>query len=207
MLPPGIARSLEILQLQNAIAGRERADMEATFRRFIRLLDRAESRWALVGAHAVNVFVGPRATVDIDFVVDAGKLGAILEAAREEFGDLEIVDVGAAVRIPSLSVDLIRSDNHRLFHLALDLAEEREGVRVPPPELLVVIKFLAAASAWRNAADRKQDAADLIRLVQTLGEGLDRAATLGYARQAYPGAEREVASVLERIDRGEDVPL
>jgi hypothetical protein len=104
-------------------------------------------------------------------------------------------------------VDLIRSDNHALFRLALDLAQEREGVRVPPPELLLVLKFLAAASPWRNAADRKQDAADLIRLVQTLGEALDRTATLAYAKQAYPGAEREIASALERIDRGEDVPL
>ena len=207
MLPPGIATSLEILEFQNALARRGRANVEATFRRFIQVLDRVGTRWVLVGAHAVNVFVRPRATVDIDFVVDARKLGAILDGVRAEFGEVDTVDLGAALRIANLRVDLIRSDNHALFRLALDLAEEREGVRVPPPELLFVLKFLAAASPWRNAADRKQDAADLIRLVQTLGETLDRAATLAHAKQAYPGAEREIASVLERIDRGEDVPL
>ena len=205
MLPPRIKQSFQILEFQNALAGRERANVEETFRRFIGVLDRTGSRWALVGAHAVNVFVRPRATVDIDFVVEARKLEAILDAVRADFGKLETVEFGASLRITNLSVDLIRSDNHALFRMALDLAEDREGVRIPPPELLFVLKFLAAASPWRNAADRKQDVADLIRLVQTLGEGLDRSTTLAYAKQAYPGAERELAAVLERIDRGEDV--
>lgn len=208
MLPSGIVRSLEILGFQNALARQKRNYVEETFRRFIGVLDRVGTRWALVGAHAVNVFSGrPRATVDVDFVVDARRLQAILEAVRAEFGELDTVDLGAALRITNLSVDLIRSDNHPLFRLALELAEDREGIRIPPPELLLVLKFLAAVSPWRNVADRKQDVADLIRLVQTLGEDLDRQTAEAYARQAYPGAERELAAALERIDRGEDISL
>ena len=207
VLPPRIVRSLEILDFQNALAGRGRGNLEETFRRFIAVLERVGTRWALVGAHAVNFFACPRATIDMDFVVDARKLRVLLDAVRAEFGELETVDLGVALRIANLSVDLIRSDNHALFRLALDLAEEREGVRIPPPELLVVLKFLAAVSPWCNVADRKQDEADLLRLVQARGEDLDRAAALGYAQRAYPGAERELAALLERIDRGENISL
>src|SRR5436309_1689872 len=179
VLPPRIVRSLEILDFQNALAGRGRGNLEETFRRFIAVLERVGTRWALV---------------------DARKLRVLLDAVRAEFGEIETVDLGVALRIANLSVDLIRSDNHALFRLALDLAEEREGVRIPPPELLVVLKFLAAVSPWCNVADRKQDEADLLRLVQARGEDLDRAAALGYAQRAYPGAERELAALLERID-------
>src|SRR3989442_10677791 len=207
VLPPRIVRSLEILDFQNALAGRGRGNLEETFRRFIAVLERVGTRWALVGAHAVNFFARPRATIDMDFVVDARKLRVLLDAVRAEFGEIETVDLGGALRIANLSVDLIRSDNHTLFRLGLDLAEEREGVRLRPPEPLVVRKFLAAVSPWRNVADRKQDEADLLRLVQARGEDLDCAAALGYAERAYPGAERELAALLERIDRGENISL
>ena len=56
------------------------------------------------------------------------------------------MEIGAALRLPSLSVDLIRGDNHPLFRAALDEAQVRQGVRVPAVELLLVLKFLAAAS-------------------------------------------------------------
>ena len=43
----------------------------------------------------------PRATVDIDLVVDARKLKSILQALGAEFGGIETTDVGAAVRVTS----------------------------------------------------------------------------------------------------------
>ncbi|NJO24008.1 MAG: hypothetical protein HC868_15145 [Sphingomonadales bacterium] len=52
----------------------------------IDVLSRVGAQWSLVGAHAVNVYVEPRATVDIDFVVEARKMKPILRALEEEFG-------------------------------------------------------------------------------------------------------------------------
>jgi hypothetical protein len=104
-------------------------------------------------------------------------------------------------------VDLVRSDNHRLFRAALDDAVEREGVRVPPPELLAVLKFLAATSAWRDVADRTQDRADLIRVYRAVGPEFDRPAALQYASHVYPRAEVKFDAMLNRIDRGEEVTL
>jgi hypothetical protein len=205
MLPQGIGEAMRILAFQDALAGRRRSTvMEETFRRMVAVFERQGVQWALIGAHAINLLVQPRATVDVDFVVEGRRMRSVLEGLRQEFGDLDTTDLGAALRIPSLSVDLVRSDNHPLFREALVSAVDREGVKVPPPELLLVLKFLAAVSPWRKLEDRQQDAADLTRVYRTLGEDLDRAAAIRYATRAYPGAERELEAMLDAIDRGED---
>jgi hypothetical protein len=202
-----MAQAFAILRFQNALAHREGPELEETYRRVIDVLARVGAKWTVVGAHAVNLYVEPRATVDIDLVVDARRMKPILQGLEDEFGALQTIDIGAAVRLPSLSVDLIRGDNHPLFRAALDDAQELQGVRVPAVELLLVLKFLAATSPWRDVADRKQDTADLIRLYRAAGADLDRAAALRYASLVYPRAEIELEAILDRIDRGEDVSV
>jgi hypothetical protein len=181
--------------------------MAEIYRRVVGLLDRLGAKWTLVGAHAVNVYTRPRATVDVDFVIEGRMLKRILTGLEAEFGELETTDIGAALRITNLSVDLIRSDNHPLFRAALDQGSVRGGPRVPPPELLVTLKFLSAVSPWRKPGERKQDAADLIHVYQAAGADFDRLAAIELSKSIYPGAERELAAVLDRIDGGEDVGL
>lgn len=204
---PYVAQSFEILRFQDSLAGRTGPDLGEIYRRVIAVLDRLGASWTLVGAHAVNAYVRPRATVDVDFVVDARMLKRILAELEAEFGALDTTDIGAALRVTNLSVDLIRSDNHPLFRAALDRGQQRGGPRVPPPELLVALKFLSAVSPWRKPGERKQDAADLINVYQSTGADFDRQAAMQYATTVYPGAERELAAMLDAIDRGEDVPL
>lgn len=204
---PRMAQAFAILRFQNALAAREGRDLEETYRRVIDVLARVGARWTIVGAHAVNLYVEPRATVDIDLVVDGRQMKPILAALEEELGPLQTTDIGAALRITNLSVDLIRGDNHPLFRAALDDAEDHQGVRVPPAELLLVLKFLAATSPWRDVADRKQDVADLIRLYRAAGADFDREVALRYGSRVYPRAEVELAAILDGIDRGEDVSV
>lgn len=202
-----MAQAFAILRFQDSLAQREGPDLEETYRRVIDVFTRVGARWSVVGAHAVNLYVEPRATVDINFVVDASKMKPLLRALEEEFGALETTEIGAALRVTNLSIDLIRGDNHPLFRAALDEAQEREGVHVPPVELLLVLKFLAATSPWRDVADRKQDIADLIRLYRAAGPDLDRDAALRHASRVYPRAEVELAGILDSLDRGEDVSV
>jgi hypothetical protein len=202
-----MAESFEILKFQDSLTGGSTPDLADVYRRVVSVLDRLGAKWTLIGAHAVNAYVKPRATIDVDFVVDGRMLKRILAALEEEFGPLETTDIGAAHRITNLSIDLIRSDNHPLFRAALDHGEVRGGPRVPPPELLVTLKFLSAVSPWRKPGERKQDAADLINVYQAAGDSFDREAALQFSRAVYPGAERELAAMFDRIDRGEDTPL
>jgi hypothetical protein len=206
-LHPNIAQAFEILRFQSSLRGQPDPDMEQVYRRVLAVFGRVGAKWTLVGAHAVNAYVRPRATIDVDFVVEAPKLKKVLAELEKEFGALATTDIGAAVRVINLSIDLIRSDNHSLFRAALDKAEDRGGARVPPPELLVALEFLAARSPWRKLAEKKQDAADLINVYQASADEFNRDAALQYAASVYPGAERELQQMLDRVDAGEDIGI
>ncbi|GIW72036.1 MAG: hypothetical protein KatS3mg102_1578 [Planctomycetota bacterium] len=149
----------------------------------------------------------PRAAEDFDVFVQARRLQAAIEGLRREFGPLTARAMGPAVRLEEIALDRIRSDTHPLFRQGIERALERHGVRVPPAELRAALNYLAAIGPWREPADRKQDAADLMRLCAAGGLRFDRAAATGYAAAAFPGAEREFAALLQRLDRGEPVRL
>lgn len=182
--------------------------MEDRIARVVTVFQQVGSRWALVGAHAIGTLAEPRATADFDFVVEGSKLRAILKALEEEFGDLDAIDLGPAMRLRALDVDLIRSTTHSLFGEALDQVRPVADWKVPVPEVLVVLKFLAAVSPWRERTKRMQDIVDLTTLVTVVGrEELDDALLSRLAAQIYPGGEDELAALLGRIERGDPITI
>ncbi len=182
--------------------------MEERIARVVAIFQQVGSRWALVGAHAIGTLAEPRATADFDFVVESTKLRAIMKALEEEFGDLDVVDLGPAMRLRALDVDLIRSTTHPLFGEALTHVHPTAGWKVPVPEVLVVLKFLAAVSPWRERTKRMQDIVDLTVLVTAVGrDELDGALLKKLAAQVYPGGEEELEALLGRIERGEPITV
>jgi hypothetical protein len=176
--------------------------------RVIEVFEKERARWALVGAYAVGLLTEPRATVDFDFIVEERKLKGVLRSLRAVFGELDLDDIGAAIRLRAIDVDLIRSNNHPLFREALDRAELAGDWRIPPPELIIVLKFLSAVSPWRNREKRRQDMADLAAVYDAVGfDELDRGEMVEFAGLVYPGAEREFESILARIDRGDSIEI
>lgn len=183
-------------------------EMEAKIARVVAALDRVAARWALVGAHAVGLHTEPRATEDFDFIVEDAKLRRVVAALEEEFGDLGVQDMGPALRLATLGVDLIRSATHPVFAQALRHTRQVQSWRVPIPEVLIVLKFLSAVNPWRGPAKRAYDVGDLRALVQALGlERLDGELMTRLAGLVYPGAEREFAELMGRIERGEPVTI
>jgi hypothetical protein len=182
--------------------------MENTVRSVVACFTRLEINWCLAGAHAVGIYSQPRATQDFDFIVDDRRLKRLLAELEKELGELGAVDVGAAVRLTAIDVDLIRSSNNELFREAILCSTEVEGWRVPPVEMLIVLKFLAAISHWRGRDQRAQDIVDLMRIYRnTDPEQLDRSLLNGLAGKVYPGAEQELASLLNRIEAGEEISI
>ncbi len=182
--------------------------MEARIARVVDVFRQLDSRWALVGAHAIGTLAEPRATADFDFVVEGSKLRAIVRALEEEFGDLDAVDIGPAMRLRALDVDLIRSTTHSLFGEALTHVRSLADWNVPVPEVLVVLKFLAAVSPWRERTKRMQDIVDLTVLVTAVGrDALDGALLQRLAAQVYPGGDKELEALLGRIERGEPITI
>lgn len=220
MLPLPIQKALRILERQRSLARRalgtdppgcvhhpEEGMMEDNFRRTVEAIERSGAEWALVGAEAVNLYVEPRATEDFDLVISGHKFNAALSEVRKEFGTLQEVDIGPAVRLPGLGIDLIRSTSHALFQIALERSRPQQDARVPPAEVLIALKFMSAVSSWRKAGDRKQDAADMIKLYEAGGSSLDRNEMIRLAALVYPGAEREFTTMIDKLDRGEAVSI
>ena len=181
--------------------------MENLLGRVVAVLEQSNTRWALVGAHAVGLLVEPRATADVDFVVDDRNLRGILRALEQEFGQLEVHDLGPALRLEQLDVDLIRASNHPLFGEVLDHTRLVGQWRVPVPEALMAMKFLSAISPWRAQDKKLHDLGDLVALYRAVGDELEHPLLVKLAGLAYPGAEKELQKLLRRIDQGEPLQI
>lgn len=73
---------------------------------------------------------------------------------------------------------------------------------------IIALKFLAATSPWRNSDKRGQDVVDLRSVYRSVGRsGLDMQLLMELAALVYPTAERGLAEMLDRIDRGEKIQI
>jgi hypothetical protein len=213
-IPEAIRRSMRILATHRALFGRPVRGgrgaytmSEADVVRVIEVFEAKRIGWALVGAHAIGLITEPRATADFDFIVEGAKLGSIVRELTKKFGELGENDIGAAVQLKAIDVDLIRSTNHPLFQVALEHLRTIGEWRVPRTEVLIVLKFLAAVSPWRNRDKRIHDVGDISVVYRTAGGELDRAMMLKLASLVYPGAEREFRDLLDKIDRGDPISI
>lgn len=175
--------------------------------RVVGVFEANHAGWALVGAHAVGLLTEPRATADFDFIVEGGKLPAIVRDLTTAFGDLDVNDIGAALQLKAIDIDLIRSTNHPLFNEALSQVRTSGDWKVPRTEVLLALKFLAAVSPWRNRNKRVLDVADLGSIYAAHGAELDRPEMLRLAAMVYPGAEKEFGELLDKIDRGDPLSI
>lgn len=171
--------------------------------RVIEVFEANQSRWALVGAHAIGLLTEPRATADFDFVIEETRLKAVLRDLGTAFGDLDANDIGAAIQLKAIDVDLIRSANHPLFGEALTQSRKVGEWNVPRTEVLIALKFLESVSPWRDRNKRRQDVVDLSLIYSADSDRLDRAELERLGAMVYPGAEAELRTLLGRIDRGD----
>lgn len=133
-----------------------------------RILEETGTSWALIGGHAVNVWVEPRATADIDITVAADPAGLErLRRALEAAGLRVELDLGAEqpsgpdfIRLVSADRAVVLEVQHaktRLQASLLDRAVRHGDVRVATVEDLLVLKLIAY---------RSKDRADLVSLAR-----------------------------------------
>jgi hypothetical protein len=134
------------------------------------LLTRAGVPYALIGGHAVNVWLEPRFTADVDVTVQANaadltRLRAVLGAAgytiaREHGGDLpsgpDFVRFVSSASSVTLEVQAAKTEFQReVIRRATSVGGT---VRVATPEDLIVMKLIA------NRAKDRADLEGLVRL-------------------------------------------
>jgi hypothetical protein len=158
-----------------------------------RLLDASGAAWALIGGHAVNAWLEPRLTADIDVTLEADPEGLAAVRSQLEGGGLRLVrELGATQPSGPDFLRFVSGDGALVLELQIaktDLQRDllrrciqRAGVRVATAEDLLVLKLIAF---------RTKDRPDLAGLVQLAG--LDWAYVERHAR-AWGVGER-----LERL--------
>ena len=211
-IPGPIRRSMQILATHRALFGSRGKTWFAMgaveITRVVDVFKSNRTKWALVGAHAVGLLTEPRATADFDFIVESTKLKAILRDLTGAFGELDAKDIGAAVQLTAIDVDLIRSASHPLFREALRQIRVVGEWKVPRTEVLIALKFLAAISPWRTPAKKTRDVSDIAALyLEAEPDQLDRKEIIRLGDLAYPGAKRELRALLDKIDRGKPLAI
>jgi hypothetical protein len=156
------------------------------------MIDASESlrslgvKHALVGGLAVGAHGWPRATRDVDFLVDDSAF------VKTESG-LVILRAGVPVQAHGIAVDTISvRDDERHLLSAIEAAEVTEGVPVAPLEALIYLKL---------ASPRSQDRQDVFNLVRAGGD-LERVRR--YLAAHAPHLVQKFEEVVESSSKEED---
>lgn len=140
------------------------------------VLNKAKLKYVLVGAHAANGYSGrPRATIDVDVVVQFPKKAA--KAVAAAFPQLQMRDTPVVIRFMDgdiEAIDLMKPAGSQLWARLLketfEIRLEGERVRIPSLEGVLAAKFAAMASPYRRPTDKQQDGADFMRIVDANAE-------------------------------------
>ena len=173
---------------------------------------------ALIGGIAVGYHARQRATVDVDFLVPRAKLDA-LAAALQQRGFI-VVQTRDRIRVypadadpdDSESIaDLVAQEANQVLEAAARLSEPAHvlghRVRIVPRGALVALKFQAAVSPRRPIEDRYQDVADIGRILTKRFDPDDERTALAVIALAYPGADAELAALIDDLRNGRTVKI
>lgn len=173
---------------------------------------------ALIGGIAVGYYARKRATEDVDLLVPRGRLDALAAAftARgyvvvQPRDRVRVYPAGADPAEDEALADLVAWEANPELAAAARAAEPAtvlgHGVRIVPRGALVALKFHSAVSPRRAVEDRHQDVADIGRIIKKRWEPEDHALALQIASLPYPGAEGELAKLLDDLKHGRVVTI
>jgi hypothetical protein len=173
---------------------------------------------ALIGGIAVGYHGRLRATVDVDLLVPRGKLAPLAAALRArgyvvtETADMvRVFPAGADPDDAESIADLVAREANPVLQAAARVAEPAtvlgHPMRIVPRGALVALKFHAAISTRRAIGDRYQDVADIGRIIAKRFEPADEQLALEVAAHAYPGAETELAALIDDLRNGRPVKI
>jgi hypothetical protein len=142
---------------------------EANFlEEFVQLLRSEHLRFCVIDGQALNAYVEPLVTLDLDLVIAGDQLQRIVDMARKNFRVEQFPhSINISARHSNLRVQF-QTDPRYLPYL--DRATERDvlGLRLPvaSPEDVLEGKIWAVQDPERRGSKRQKDLADIARLLE-----------------------------------------
>ena len=139
----------------------------------IDILDETGSRYCLIGGLAVNAYVEPVVSLDIDLVVAVAKLEEVSAAAQRK--GLEVRPFEHSLNLTSPFSDLriqLQTDPRYQDFIAKGILREVLGYKMTVAALEDVLqgKVWAYLDPNRRKSKRQKDLADVLRLIETYPE-------------------------------------
>jgi len=133
------------------------------------ILAKTGTRYCLIGGLAVNAYVEPVVSLDLDIVAVAESIGAICRAAKEL--GLKVEQFEHSVNITSDSSDLrIQLQSDPRYQSFVSAAEDRNmlGYKMKVARLEDVLqgKVWAYMDKTRRKSKRQKDLADIFRIIE-----------------------------------------
>jgi len=134
------------------------------------ILTKTGSQYCLIGGLAVNAYVEPVVSLDLDIVAAVEGIGAICRAAKAQ--GLKVEQFEHSVNITSNSSDLrIQLQADPRYQRFVSIAEDRNvlGYRMKVARLEDVLqgKVWAYMDKTRRKSKRQKDLADIFRIIET----------------------------------------
>jgi len=136
---------------------------------FLDILSKTGSRYCLIGGLAVNAYVEPVVSLDMDVVAANEDVGAICNAAKEQ--GLKIEQFEHSVNLTSINSDLrIQLQSDPRYQKFVSNADGRNvlgyTMRVARIEDVLQGKVWAYSDKTRRKSKRQKDLADIFRIIE-----------------------------------------
>ena len=213
MFPPASERVAELsdeLELSVELSRMQGQTIEPAA--VIRVLDDAQVKYVLVGAHAISALAGdPRATMDVDVI--ASDPVKARDALSKAFPQLTVEEHPVVIRFKQQGqevIDIIRPTAAPIFNAALTHTTRvklgKLDVTVPLAEAALALKFASMISLTRASEDRHIDAHDFIRLAKHNAK-MDRQKLAELGEIVYVGGGNELLKLVDDAQAGRQVSI
>ncbi|HBE67859.1 MAG TPA: hypothetical protein DDW52_06895 [Planctomycetaceae bacterium] len=178
----------------------------------VEVLERAGiKRWVLMGLYGyVGYLAMPRATQDVDILVDEDEIDAVIEAIVARWPTLQIDRQEVVVRFRDPGEIAITGEmmqvidamlpSNACYRAILDRhhrVDESTGHRIPVIEAACASKFAALVSPYREWERKQQDAVDLRSIMGPNAKTLEKALLQELGDLVYPDGGRELLEFLQ----------
>lgn len=151
-----------------------------------------DNSYMIIGGNVVGIYTRPRATLDIDLVVDEKIYSEVKKLLDEAI--IDYTDNGDAIETDVF--DLIKATAHPLINAVFNDRVSKGKFYIPSREGMVALKYYAAISPVRQYERKLLDAADIGSLL----EGVDREKVLSYIEILGNDEVKKFKEVLDAYD-------